>query len=70
VLVALYAGDAGVRKRMMDLLKQLEGALRDVEAAKVAVGNDLDKGGSLAFAYTRIIDAEKKLKDAIRDCKR
>lgn len=55
---------------MMDLLKQLEGALRDVEAAKVAVGNDLDKGSSLPFAYTRIIDAEKKLKDAIRSCKR
>lgn len=52
----------------MDLKRELESALRDIVAAKVAVGNELDKGGNVPFAYARITDAERKLKAAIRKC--
>lgn len=54
----------------MDPIQHLESALRDVGAAKIAVGNELGKSGNLPLAYTRITEAEKKLKEAIRDCKR
>ena len=49
----------------MDIRKDLKDALKDVEAAKITVANELDKGENLNFVYTKIQGAEQKLKRAI-----
>jgi len=53
----------------MELKKLLEDALRDVEASKTAVANELDKGGNIPFAYARLVQVEKTLKNAIKAVK-
>ncbi|WP_193316766.1 hypothetical protein [Janthinobacterium rivuli] len=52
----------------MDIKRDLERALRDLQAAKAAIAGELEKGGNLPHAYAKLSDAERKIKDAIRSC--
>lgn len=46
---------------------ELKRALREIESAKAAVASALDKDGNLSFAYSKLTEAESKVKRAIRD---
>jgi hypothetical protein len=52
----------------MDIKRDLERALRDLQSAKAALAGELEKGGNIAHAYAKLNDAERKIKDAIRNC--
>lgn len=50
----------------MDIVKDLKDALKAVEAARNALGGELDKGGNVPWAYSHLQTAEQKLKRAIQ----
>lgn len=52
----------------MDIKRDLERALRDMQAAKAAIAGELEQGENIRKAYAKLSDAERKIKDAIRNC--
>lgn len=54
----------------MELKKLLENALRDINALKTTLANELEKGGDIPFAYSKLRDVEKALKKAVDVVKR
>lgn len=53
-------------EQSIDIEKDLKDALKAVEAARNALGGELDKGGNVPWAYSQLQTAEQKLKRAIQ----
>lgn len=52
----------------MDVKRNLERALRDLQSAKAAIAGELEKGGNVPHAFAKLAEVERTIKDAIRNC--